>query len=337
MDWTYSNYRGYRHGDGENEALVGELEGDWVTYAKIAEYFVNKVKLEDREDFRHDLILEMAKVKAKYEAKGKPLTEAGMMRVCSYELTAYWEREKLRARGIIVDCGNCGKEQRRRCRDEDLYPQCRKAKHCVSLDNTISDDGTALWEVLADDNAVDIDAWVDARASLRRFPRKLIMIGYKQIAGMPLSNEDKACLKRWRENGREGKPKRMPARNWYDLEETILSLLGDNGGLSKRALYIRLGISPWELDWHCAPLTKQGLIREVKRENSFRGRPPTPLLVAAKPGEPLPEPKPDKMERIRQAYLEGKGIKRIAREFHHSTGTVYKAIIQGAPELASRR
>ena len=28
MDWTYSNYRGYRHGDGENEALVGEMEGD---------------------------------------------------------------------------------------------------------------------------------------------------------------------------------------------------------------------------------------------------------------------------------------------------------------------
>jgi DNA-binding NarL/FixJ family response regulator len=32
------------------------------------------------------------------------------------------------------------------------------------------------------------------------------------------------------------------------------------------------------------------------------------------------------MERIRQAYLEGKGIKRIAREFHHATRTVRKAI-----------
>jgi len=35
-------------------------------------------------------MLEMARVKVKYEAKGKPLTEARLMRVASYELTDYW-------------------------------------------------------------------------------------------------------------------------------------------------------------------------------------------------------------------------------------------------------
>jgi len=327
MEYIYSSYRGYRPGDGGNGALVGDLEGDWETYAKIAEYFVRKVKLEDREDFRHDLILEMAKVKAKYEVKGKPLTEAGMMRVCSYELTAYWEKERMRARGIVVDCGNCGKEQRQRCRDESPDLRCRKAKRLISLDKAIGDDGMKLWKVLADDNAVDLDACVDARALLRRFPRKLIMIGYKQIAGMPLSNEEKAYLKRWRDNGKEEKPKRIPARNWYDLEETILTILRENRGLSKRDLYTRLSISPWELDWHLAPLVKQGLIREVKRENG-RGRPLTPLLVAG-PVRIQEESivQVDRDERIRQAYfLEGKGIKWIARELHHSCQTVRKAI-----------
>jgi len=327
MEYTYSSYRGYRPGDGENEALAGELEGDWRTYAKIAEYFVRKVKLEDREDFRHDLILEMAKVRAKYEAKGKPLTEAGMMRVCSYELTAYWEKERFRARGIIVDCGNCGKEQRQRCRDESPNLRCRKAKHLVSLNQVIDDDGKEFWELLADDNALDLDAWVDARALLRRFPRKLIMIGYKQIAGMPLSNEEKAYLKRWRDNGREEKPKRIPARNWYDLEETILSLLRDNGGMSRRDLYTRLNLSPRELGWYCDPLVRQGVIMEMKRENAH-GRPPTPLLVAG-PARIQEESivQVDRDERIRQAYfLEGKGIKRIARELHHSCQTVRKAI-----------
>jgi DNA-binding Lrp family transcriptional regulator len=333
MEYIYSSYRGYRPGDGGDEALAGELEGDWGTYAKIAEYFVRKVKLEDREDFRHDLILEMAKVKAKYEVKGKPLTEAGMMRVCSYELTAYWEKERMRARGIIVDCGNCGKEQRQRCRDESPNLRCRKAKRFVSLNQAIGDDGLELWEVLADDNALDLDAWVDARALLRRFPRKLTMIGYKEIAGIPLSGEDKAYLKLWRENGRQEKPKRIPARNWYDLEETILSLLRDNGGMSRRDLYTRLNLSPRELGWYCDPLVRQGLIREMKRENGH-GRPLTPLLIAAQPGEPLPEPKPDKMERIRQAYSEGKGIKQIAREFHHATRTVRKAIRMEAEKRA---
>ena len=327
MEYIYSSYKGYRPGDGENEALVGDLEGDWGTYVKIAEWFVRKVKLEDREDFRHDLILEMAKVKAKYEAKGKPLTEAGMMRVCSYELTAYWEKERMRARGIIVDCGNCGKEQRQRCRDESPNLRCRKAKRFVSLNQAIGDDGMELWEVLADDNALDLDAWVDARALLRNFPRKLIMIGYKRIARIPLSNEEKAYLKGWRDNGREEKPKRILDRNWYNLEETILSLLGRNGGLSKRDLYTRLSISPRELDWHLAPLIEQGVIIEMKRKNG-RGRPPTPLLVAG-PARIQEESivQVDRDERIRQAYfLEGKGIKWIARELHHSCQTVRKAI-----------
>ena len=334
MECTYSSYRGYRPGDGGNEALVGELDGDWATYAKIAEYFVRKVKLEDREDFRHNLILEMAKVKAKYEVKGKPLTEPGMMRVCSYELTAYWEKERLRARGIVVDCGNCGKEQRQRCRDEDLYSHCRNAKRFLSLSQPIDDDGIELWEVLIDKNALDLDAWVDARAALRRLPRKLTMIGYKKIARMPLSNGEKAYLKQWREKGREEKPKRMPVRNWYDLEETILSLLGNNGGLSKRDLYTYLAISPRELDPHCASLIRQGLIREVKRENA-RGRPATPLLVVVRPGDPLPEPKPDKMELIRQAYFtEKKNITQIATELHHSKKTIRRAIHTEAEKRA---
>ena len=64
-----------------------QLEGDWALYYKVAKYFVHKVKIEDSEDFLHDLLLEMAKVKAKYQLIGKPLTEAGLMRVASYQVT----------------------------------------------------------------------------------------------------------------------------------------------------------------------------------------------------------------------------------------------------------
>ena len=103
--------------------------------------------------------------------------------------------------------------------------------------------------------------------------------------------------------------------------------------MSRRDLYTRLNLSPRELGWYCDPLVRQGLIMEMKRENG-RGRPPTPLLMAAQPGEPLPEPKPDKMERIRKAYSEGKGIKQIAREFHHATRTVRKAIRMEAEKRA---
>jgi hypothetical protein len=64
----------------------------------------------------------------------------------------------------VVDCSNCSKEQKRKCREEDLYSQCPKAKHFVSLNQRIGDgDGkaTELWEVIADDSAIDLDAWLE--------------------------------------------------------------------------------------------------------------------------------------------------------------------------------
>jgi len=114
-----------------------------------------------------------------------------------------------------------------------------------------------------------------------------------------------------------------------NLEEAILDLLRGNGGLSKREIYSHLQISAKELDWYCVPLIKRGLIAEVRRENTI-GRPPTPLLVAIRPGQVLPVPKmvrTERTERIRQAYFrEGKSIRQIEREFHHTRKTIRKVI-----------
>jgi hypothetical protein len=142
-------------------------------------------------------MLEMAKVKAKYELIGKPLTEAGLMRVASYQVTEFWER--LRRFTTWLDCGNCSKEQRRKCREEDLYSQCPKYHQLVSLNATIdSADGdgepSELIEFIADDKAIDLDAWVDARRILRGLPKRLVQIGYKRYAGIPLDGKERYYL-----------------------------------------------------------------------------------------------------------------------------------------------
>ena len=187
-------------GDGYHNGY-DQLDGDWLTYYKIGRYFVHKVKREDREDFLHDLMLEMAKVKAKYEAKGKPLTEAGLMRVASYELSEYWVKQ--RRLTTWLDCGNCSKEQRRKCREELLYEQCPKFHQLVSLNTEIDGDGdghkTELIEFIADDHAIDLDAWVDARRILRGLPKRLVQIGYKLYAGYRLDRKEKTYLDHYRE------------------------------------------------------------------------------------------------------------------------------------------
>jgi len=182
-------------GDGSNPLSYDQLQGDWALFYKVARYFIHKVRFDDRQDFLHDLMLEMAKVKAKYEAKGKPLTEAGLMRVASYELTDYWVKQ--RRLTTWLDCGNCSKEQRRKCREELLYSDCPKYHQLVSLDMDIEDgDGhkARLIDFIADDKACDIVARLDARRILQGLPHRLVQIAYKKYAGYQLTNKETAYL-----------------------------------------------------------------------------------------------------------------------------------------------
>jgi hypothetical protein len=175
------------------------LEGDWGLFYKIASYFIHKVRFDDRQDFLHDLMLEMAKVKAKYEAKGKPLTEAGLMRVASYELSEYWV--KLRRLTTWLDCGNCSKEQRRKCREQLLYSECPKYHQLISL-NTVIEDGdghkTELIETIADDKAIDLEAWLNEATWRLGFPKRLAEIAHKLAYGIRLTKYEQLYLCRFR-------------------------------------------------------------------------------------------------------------------------------------------
>jgi len=174
------------------------LNGDWALYYKVARGFVRRVKPEDRQDFLHDLLLMMAKVKAKYELVGKPLSEAGLIRVACYEVADYWRKWVKRNNGI--DCRHCSQAQKRKCREEDLYRECPKAIKIESLDSVIEDgngDSTELHEMIADDNAVDVVARLDARLTLQGYPHKFVKIAYKRYAGYPLTNSEQNYF--WRE------------------------------------------------------------------------------------------------------------------------------------------
>jgi hypothetical protein len=190
-------------GDGYHNGY-DQLTGDWAQYYKVARYFVHRVRREDRQDFLHDLMLEMAKVKAKYQTKGKPLTEAGLMRVASYELTDYWCKQ--RRLTTWLDCGNCSKAQRRKCREEDLYSDCPKFHQLVSL-NTVVGDGDGhkaeLIDFLADDKAIDIVARLDARRFLQGCPRRLVQIAYKLYSGYRLDHKEQRYLDHYREKNRK--------------------------------------------------------------------------------------------------------------------------------------
>jgi len=174
-----------------------QLDGDWLTYYKIASKFSHKAKAQDREDLLHDIMITLADV-ASHNGH-KPLTEPTMYRVASYEVADYWRTQYKLTNGL--DCGSCNKAQRRKCREDDLYGECPKAIKLEYLSKPITDSEgniTELGELIADDKAIDLDQWIDDKTWLAGCPKRLIDIAHKINEGQALTQVELNYLCRWR-------------------------------------------------------------------------------------------------------------------------------------------
>jgi hypothetical protein len=175
---------------------------DWQKYIAIADRFQHKARYEDREDLRHNIIVRLADV-ARNNGH-KPFTEATMVRIASHTVAEYWRAYYRRTHGI--SCGECSKAQRQECRKRNLYPECPRAIKIESLSKPIVDSEgniTELGELIADDKAIDLEAWLDKSTFLLGFPARLIEIAQKITNGEHLTPTDSQYL--WRYRKREQK------------------------------------------------------------------------------------------------------------------------------------
>ena len=185
--------QGEPHGSGYDQ-----LDGNWLTYYKVASHFSHKARLQDRQDLLHTIIASLADV-ARNNGH-KPFTEPAMYRVASIAVVHYWREQYKLSNGL--DCGTCSKAQRQKCRSEDLYRECPKAVKLEYLSKPITDaDGniTELGELIADDKAIDLDAWLDAKTFRLVCPQRLIGVALKRLKGIPLDPRDKMYLQRYRQ------------------------------------------------------------------------------------------------------------------------------------------
>jgi hypothetical protein len=142
---------------------------DWQHFTEIADQFQHKARPADREDLRGDIILRLAQVAS--NNGHKPFTEGAMVRVASYTVMAYW-RDLMRKPTILSLNGE--------------------------LDNG-DGDTIELWQTLADDKAVDLEAWQDAKRWLLGCPKRLVQIAYKRYVGKPLDGKDQDYLDHYRQ------------------------------------------------------------------------------------------------------------------------------------------
>ena len=144
---------------------------DYGKYITVADRYQRKAKYQDREDLNHTIILSLAQAQlAKDNNGGGQLSDVAMLRIASYECQKYWRAIK---RQLTI----------------------------LSLNTDIYDgDGnsTELIEMVADDKAIDLEAWLDAKTWLLGCPRRLVQIASKRVKGIPLNNADKLYLGKWR-------------------------------------------------------------------------------------------------------------------------------------------
>jgi len=142
---------------------------DWEKYTEIADRFQHKARYEDREDLRQDIIVRLAEVAS--NNGHKPFTEGAMVRTASLVTLEYWRKMK----AVLTT---------------------------TSLNEQIDDgegNSVELYQTLADDQAIDLEAWVDARIWLRGCPRRLVRIAVKRYKGKPLTDREKHYLAYHRE------------------------------------------------------------------------------------------------------------------------------------------
>jgi hypothetical protein len=174
-----------------------QLQGDWATYYKVASRYSHKAKAQDREDLLHDIIVALTDV-ARNNGH-KPFTEPAMYRVASVTVVHYWREQYKLTNGL--DCHNCSKAQRQKCRKNWLYSECPKAIKLEYLSKPMVDSEgniTELGELIADDKAIDLDQWLDSKTFLTGCPQKLIDIAHKIRNGDTLTATDSQYLWRYR-------------------------------------------------------------------------------------------------------------------------------------------
>ena len=142
---------------------------DWQKYSQIADRFQHKVRFQDRQDVEHDIIVRLAEVA---DRNGdKPFSDLSMLRVGSYVVMEYWRQEK-------------------------------RQLTWLSLNEDIEDDegdSIELYQTLADDKAIDLEAWQDAKRWRLGCSRRLVRIAYKRMLRKPLNKKEQKYLERYRQ------------------------------------------------------------------------------------------------------------------------------------------
>jgi hypothetical protein len=175
------------------------LTEPYSTYHRIALRFAHKALTDEREDLLHDIIIGLAKTGETLADRGQQFTEMAQVRTAEHIKDHYWYRHYSYHNGL--DCQHCSKAQRAECRENWAYSNCPRAITLESMNQPITDgEGniTEFAELIADDKAIDLAEWLDAKTFLIGAPIRLKQIALKLSKGEALAYPERNYLSRLR-------------------------------------------------------------------------------------------------------------------------------------------
>lgn len=179
-------------------------EINWSAYYKVGVRFAMKAVSGEKDDLLHTIMEGLAAVHRRKLARRQDFTEAIMYRVAEHIKDWYWYKRYSYNNGL--DCRHCTREQQGKCKanwawSEWAYTDCHRAIQLESLNQPITDENgelSELSELIADDNALDLDEWLDAKVFLIGAPIRLKAIAMKKRDGETLTGAERKYLSKLR-------------------------------------------------------------------------------------------------------------------------------------------
>lgn len=177
------------------EASYNQLAGEWRDWLEVAQKYEHRVPSQDRYDIRHTILLELHKAR---QRDGQPIPILRAYRIASLTVALYWrEIIKPLIKVCVID-GIAKEPNNGKCGFKDKPSRCRQCPFLAvrptqSLDTELEDtegNKVSLLETVADDNAIDLDAWLDSKTWLLGCPIRLVEIATKKYNGEALSWKD---------------------------------------------------------------------------------------------------------------------------------------------------
>jgi len=177
-----------------------DLSGEWLDWLNIARHYEVKIPTQDRPDLRHDIIIELHRAR---ERDGVAIPRPRAYRIASLMVALYWRKyNRTSIRVCIYDgmakephCKDC---KRKPAKSRCIYLAWRPVQSLYNEAMDIDGNETALLDTVADDTALDLDAWLDAKAWLNGCPTRLVDIATKRVNGVTLSDTDQRYFTRQR-------------------------------------------------------------------------------------------------------------------------------------------